>query len=67
MPTTDLPTTKDGLLKEEAKVRHELAAARREHSLQKLGSPATLRKLRVRLARVLTMQAKLQKKDNHGS
>lgn len=55
---TDLPTSADGLQKEELKVRKELHEARLAHSLQKLKSTATLRRLRVRLAHVLTMQNK---------
>lgn len=61
--TTDLPKTADALQKEADKVRKELADARRDHALQKLDSTAKLRKLRVRLAQVLTMQSKLTKEQ----
>ena len=61
MPKTNLPTNPADLKKEEAKVREELRQARLEHSLQKLSSTATLRTLRARLARILTMQRTLEK------
>ena len=58
----DLPTTVDALTKEAAKVRKELAEARRQHALQKLDSTAKLREMRARLARILTV--KRQKEAN---
>lgn len=57
----DIPTTAEGLAKEEAKLRQAIADARLSHALQKLESPATLRTMRARLARVLTMQRQLTK------
>ena len=54
--TEDLPTTPAALTKEAEKLRGELKQARLDHALQKLDSPAKLRALRARLARVLTMQ-----------
>jgi ribosomal protein L29 len=51
-----VPTTPAALEKEVDKLRGELAEARRSHALQKLESPAKLRTLRRRLARVLTVQ-----------
>lgn len=51
-----LPTAPAALAKEAAKLRTELAHAKRDHALQKLESPAKLRTLRRQLARVLTAQ-----------
>lgn len=56
MAKDTLPTTLAELKTEEQKVRAELQSKRLDHSLQKLGSTATLRTLRTRLARILTMQ-----------
>lgn len=55
-PQEELPTTPQAIAKEEVKLRQELAETRRAHALQKLDSPAKLRKLRRRLARILTMK-----------
>ncbi len=59
-PKQDLPTTPQALAKEADKLRTEIAEAKRNHALQKLESPATLRTLRRRLARVLTLQSHVQ-------
>jgi ribosomal protein L29 len=59
-PREELPTTPQALAKEAEKLRGELAEARRNHALQKLESPATLRTLRRRLARVMTVQSQSQ-------
>lgn len=50
----------------EADLRQKLAAARQAHVLQKLESPATLRKLRRDLARVLTRQRATTKSAKQG-
>ncbi len=55
MTRSSVPTEPAALAKEAAKLRSELAQAKLEHALQKLDSPAKLRKLRTRLARVLTL------------
>lgn len=60
---TEIPKNLDGLAKEETKLREELSKARLDHSMQKLESPAKLRALRRRLARVLTMQRQLTKEQ----
>lgn len=62
-PKDDMPTTPQALAKEAEKLRTELAEARRNHALQKLESPATLRTLRRRLARVLTLQSQSTKES----
>jgi ribosomal protein L29 len=62
-PKAELPTTPQALAKEADKLRAELAVAKRNHALQKLESPATLRTLRRRLARVLTLQSSSQSKQ----
>lgn len=50
------PAAKSGAVPKVAQLRADLSAARRDQALQKLDSPAKIRKLRKDLARALTAE-----------